>query len=354
MPKQVADEAVKELTAVRGVGPHTAQKLVAEGITSVKDLAFCRPQDVARIFGSLRKARLAINHARELVLSTEIRALAAAEYMKLIKEEEYVIHTGSHALDRLLGGGVRSHIIHCVAGAFASGKSELVMTTAVNCALGILRRPGESKYPDEPRISEGRAAVIIETEPHMVRPTRIREIAESRSDAKLAAKALEKIFILPARMASNPRSLSLCYDYIERELIGKRKLDVGLIAVDSFTLPFKVDFPGREMYPERAAEFALHFARLQHLADTYKLCVLLTGQVGGVPDEGLRLQTIAKVGVDKRPYGGDTLLHMAGVLLMLERLSGETQRSRAIVADAPDLPRQSCEIVITKRGIDDP
>uniref|UniRef100_A0A6M3XDU5 Putative DNA repair and recombination protein n=1 Tax=viral metagenome TaxID=1070528 RepID=A0A6M3XDU5_9ZZZZ len=160
------------------------------------------------------------------------------------------------------------------------------------------------------------------------------------------------IFI-PSTGSSTPYMQYLSYQRAIQIMLEK-KLDVGLIVVDSFNASFREFYSGREMLPDRAREEARHLGYLDNISAKYNIAVILTGQVMGIPDPGGQLGERVKTGHTKVAYGGDILFHWCTYIISLDQMSSEKGGEwEAVLADSPDKPRAKCRFRIVSAGVRD-
>jgi DNA repair protein RadA len=321
---------MKAFKDIRGIGPKGEEKLRARGIDSVEKLASLRMEQVIDILGVSRiKADEILRGAKELALERLIELQTAEDIFRYRREVVQRISTGSAALDALLGGGIETDNITALAGAFATGKSQLCHQVAVNCLVDLKRK-----------------AAYLETEPNTFSPQRILQMAKGRG---LEDIDLRDIFVVSSRTITDPFRQKLAYERVERAIRGG--MDIGLLVVDSFTARFRAYYHGREMFPVRAEELANHIGILEELASKYNLAILLTTQVGGLPDEGLQLEALKRFGIRQRPYGGEYLQHSAGTWLSLRQYKKDVWEAELF--DSSSLPRGTAYFRLTSEGVRD-
>lgn len=316
------------LEEIRGVGPATAEKLRAKGITSVEQICTMKPEELSEILGtSLAKAKDMINSAKEIALTEVVEVWTGKKMSEYRQEVVQYIPTGIGELDKLLGGGIPTDAITNVSGEFGAGKSQFCMTVAANC-LAVLKRP----------------VVFIETEPGTFSMARFIEIAEARG----VENAEDNVLVIPAKFVTSPHTQLLAYEAAERKA-DEAGIKPGLMVVDSFSAKIRQFYGGREMLSARSQEIARHFGKLQELASKYNMAVLLTTQVYGVPDFGGQVETSMKFGETKRPYGGEFFLHSASINLMLTQV--KANEWEIITYDVPYAPRVRIPFRIAKEGV---
>jgi len=316
MPKE---KSVKELEDLPGVGPSTADKLKAAGITTLEKVATTSPHELAEKAGiSVENAKKAIAAAQEATtIEFETGETALKEREQLGK-----ITTGSESLDALIGGGVETKAITEVYGRFATGKSQLAFQLCVNVQL-----------PQEKHGLDGNA-LFIDTE-GTFRPERVKDIAKAKGiDPKIT---LENTIIV--RVTSTDKQVLT----VERAGSLIEQKNIKLIVIDSLTSLFRSEFIGRGALNERQQKLNSHIHKLQMLADKYKLAVYITNQVMDNP--------AILFGDPTTPIGGNIIAHAATTRLYI-RKSKEDKRIVRLV-DSPNMPDGECVIRITQNGIID-
>jgi len=314
------------LEDIKGIGPKLATKLVEQGIETVEKLSIMSPRELASLSGlTLKKSNDIIRQAKEMSLE-QFEILTAQDILEYRKQLPK-IPTGSKKLDDILGGGVWADALTHLTGEYSTGKTQICHCLAVNMK------------------KLGRKTAWLETESQTFIPERILEIAKAKGvDIDLA----KDIFVVPARMFKTPEHLFNAYMAIEKRI--EKGEDIGLIVVDSFSALFRAAYGGREDLPDRSREEARHLGYLQYLASKYKIAVVLTIQVMGVPDSGMQLGVRKKMGINKQFVGGHIVGHGATFWIALDQVSGDTWK--AIVFDGP-VPRNEAIFTIDSSGIRD-
>ena len=318
-----------DLTDVKHIGDKTAEKLREKGITTVEQLVLLRPEELAAILNvNLLKAKEILMDAKDKALSKAVEVWTGARLKEYREKHVQRIPTGIPDLDRDLGGGLPTDCVVAVAGASATGKTQLVYTLAVN-SIGFLRRP----------------AFIIETEPSVVSVERILEIASARG---VKVELDKDLFVIPSKFITSPYAQYLAYEMVRRKC-KEEGVSPALVALDSFSAKFRGWYGGRETLPLRSQEIARHVTYLQELASDLNALVVLTEQVYGVPDAGAQLQAFMKFGDRRVPFGGEYLLHAPSMCLML--VQSKADEYELITFDVPFLPKKSYAFKIVKEGV---
>lgn len=317
------------LEDIKGIGDKAAEKLRERGIGTVEQLILLRPEELAAILGvNLLKAKEILMDAKDKALSRAIEVWTGARLKEYREKHVQRIPTGIDELDRDLGGGLPTDCVISVAGASATGKSQLMYTLTVN-AIGILGRP----------------VFLIETEPSTLSIERIMEIAGAKG---VNIKLEEDLYVIPAKFIVSPYAQYLAYEMV-RKMSEEKGIKPALIGVDSFTAKFRGWYGGRETLPSRSQEIARHITFLQELASIFNCLVYLTEQVYGVPDTGQQLQSMMKFGDIRRVYGGEYLLHAPSMCFMITQTKSDEYE--LIAYDVPFLPKKSYPFKITREGI---
>lgn len=320
-----------ELTEVLGIGPKTAEKLMLAGKVDAESIAVSRVDEIVAILKIGRgKARVMVNDAKSKVLDIAMRPYTLKELQEYREERVQIIPTGVAELDDILCGGIETDSITGLAGAFASGKTQLCLTIAINCIKFLKRKVG-----------------WVESESGTLRHERIYEIAKNR---RVKVDADKDFIIMPGMLVTDPNKQHLAYQVIERRI--KEGADVGLIVIDSFSQRFREFYIGREMLTPRSGETARHMGYLSILASKYNLAVVFTTHVMGIPDAGKQLETKKKEITGSALWGGSYLKHTATTWLKLQQLkrSGGI-KCRASIVDSSYLPPGDAEFMLGPKGV---
>jgi DNA repair protein RadA len=308
-----------KLEDVEGIGPATAEKLRAAGITTVEALAVTPVRTLVEIADiSEDKAAEITQNARNLL---SIRFTTAKEVLSRRSNIGYIT-TGSKALDSLLGKGIETQAITEVIGEFGSGKTQLCHQLSVTVQLPIEKGGLSGK------------ALYIDTE-GTFRPERIVSIAKGYSlDPE---KTLENIIY--ARSYNSDHQILLAEE--ATNLIPNE--NIRLIVVDSVISHFRSEYPGREVLAMRQQKLNKHLHQLSTIADIFNVAVVVTNQIQSAPD--------VFFGNPNKPAGGNILAHGSTYRLWL-RKSKENRRIARII-DSPMHPESECIFAITSKGITD-
>lgn len=196
--------------------------------------------------------------------------------------------TGCPPLDDLLGGGFERGTVTQVYGQPAAGKTNVVLSAAVEAA------------------TSGGRALYIDTEGLSV--DRFRQLVEARTDEETFEEVASRIVISEA------------YDFAEQEEAVRDAAEfadeVDLMVVDSATGFYRLERASDSTGGESLRKVARQVTHLLSLARKHDLAVVLTNQVFTDPDADRT-----------RALGGNTLEHWTGVVLRLNRFRGGNRRA---------------------------
>jgi len=314
------DKKVDDLEDLPGVGPAIAEKLREAGYTDIMTLAVASPADVA-VAAEINEAQAKkiIDSARKFA---DVGNFVTGEQILERRKHIAKLTTGSKALDELLGGGLETQAITEFFGPFGSGKTQMIHQLLVNVTL-----------PEEKGGLNGHG-ILIDTE-NTFRPERISQMATALGlDPN---ETLKKIHVARAYNSSHQMLL------VERAFETAKEYPVRLIAVDSLTAHFRVEYTGRGALAERQQLLNKHMHDLLRFADIYNAVVAVTNQVSARPDMFF--------GDPNQPIGGNIVGHTATFRISLRRSKGEKRVARLI--DSPALPEGEVVIVISNDGVRD-
>ncbi|MEA2032832.1 MAG: DNA repair and recombination protein RadB [Euryarchaeota archaeon] len=230
---------------------------------------------------------------------------------------------GCKSIDVLLGGGFESGTVTQLYGEAGSGKTNICLQAAVECA-----RKGET-------------VIFIDSEGFS--PERFLQIANTNTNTNETSETVERI----AQRISiyEPHSFeqqTSCIDEIE-ELIKEKegKNGVALVILDSATLFYRLELDEeRSIYLRRV--LANQIMHLLELARRYDLAVIITNQVYMDIEDG-----------NLRPSGGYALEHLSKVIVQLEKTAEGRGKRRAVLKKHRSMPEDtSCEFLITGDGVE--
>ncbi len=309
----------KEMTIMDlpGVGPATAEKLIASGFEELMSIAVATPGELIEASGVGESA------AKKIIAAARAAMKMGFESgIDVLKKRQNIVKipTGSTALNNLLGGGFETgSIVECF-GEFGSGKTQIAFSLAVQC---------QKQDPEA-------VAVFIDTE-NTFRPERIIELAEG------AGLDPEKVLsnIKVARAYNSDHQMLLAEKV--SDLITKQNLKVKVLIVDSLTAHFRAEFIGRGTLAERQQKLNKHLHELLKIADTYGVLVYVTNQVMSRPDVFFGDPTAA--------IGGHVVAHACTFRIYLRK--GKKGSRVAKLVDSPSLAEGEAPFIVTKEGIKD-
>jgi DNA repair protein RadA len=318
-PEEAVPGKELSITDLPGIGPASAEKLLAAGYDSLEAIAVASPSELVAVAGigegTAIKAIKAARDSLEMGFETAEKIL---ERRKLIAR----LTTGSKELDELLGGGIESQSITEVYGMFASGKSQWCFQL---CVLAQL--------PAEKGGLNG-GVLYIDTE-NSFRPERVAQIAKFRGlDPE---EVMKNIFV--AR-AFNSNHQMLLADKAQ-ELLKEK--NIKLVIVDSLTSQFRSEFVGRGQLSDRQQKLNSHMRILQKIAELYNVVVFVTNQVMSRPD--------VLFGDPTDAIGGNIVKHASKTRIYLRKSSGSKRIAKLV--DSPSLPDGEAVYQVTENGITD-
>jgi len=188
--------------------------------------------------------------------------------------------SGSPELDRLLEGGFRAGRVVEIYGASGSGKTQLAMQAVLEVA------------------ATGENAVFVDSE-GAFRPERIQAMAMARGFH--LAGLLERITYLRVRTAAAQA------DSVRALSRSARTTSAKLVAIDTVTRNFSLDFPGRPNTQNRQGALDVHLSEVARDAFLHGRAYLLSNRV-----------TFSQSGGDAR-IGGMTMEQLVHASLHLEK-----------------------------------
>ena len=247
--------------------------------------------------------------------------------------------TGCKSIDELLGGGFESGTVTQLYGEAGSGKTNICLQVAVECA-----RKGKSViFIDSEGFSPERFLQIASSKP--LQGLRggtggARDGAEPPGGSEDVESIARRIMIYEPQSFEQQTSCIKEIDAVIKEKEGKNK--VSLVILDSATLFYRLELDEeRSIYLRRA--LANQIMHLLEVARRYDLAVLITNQVYTDIENG-----------KLRPSGGSALEHLSKVIVQLEKVPGGRGKRRAILKKHRSMPEDTaCEFFITSKGIED-
>ena len=316
----VKEKKVESIEDLPGVGPAIAEKLRDAGFTDLITLAVTPPADIASAaeIGEAQAKKI-VEAARKFA---DVGNFVTGDVVFERRQHISKLTTGSQALDNLLGGGLETQAITELFGPFGSGKTQLIHQLLVNVTM-----------PEEKKGLNGEA-ILIDTE-NTFRPERIEQMSLALNlDPK---EVLKKIHVARAYNSSHQMLL------VEKAFETAKEYPIRLIAVDSLTAHFRVEYTGRGALAERQQMLNRHMHDLLRFADIYNAVVAATNQVSARPD--------VFFGDPNQPIGGNIVGHTATFRISLRRSKGDKRIARLI--DSPSLPEGEVVIVINSEGVRD-
>jgi DNA repair protein RadB len=228
---------------------------------------------------------------------------------------------GCKSIDELLGGGFESGTVTQLYGEAGSGKTNICLQAAVECAR------------------KGKTVIFIDSEGFS--PERFLQIANANTNetSETVERIAQRISIYEPHSFEQQTS---CIDEIE-ELIKEKegKNGVALVILDSATLFYRLELDEeRSIYLRRV--LANQIMHLLELARRYDLAVIITNQVYMDIEDG-----------NLRPSGGYALEHLSKVIVQLEKTAEGRGKRRAVLKKHRSMPEDtSCEFLITGDGVE--
>jgi DNA repair protein RadB len=266
--------------------------------------------------------------------------------------------TGCKSIDELLGGGFESGTVTQLYGEAGSGKTNICLQVAVECA----RKGKKIIFIDSEGFSPERFLQIASAMPLQglrVSPSgacggtgRARDGAEPHStgatvSATSASGDSEDVESMARRIIIyEPHSFeqqTSCINEIEKVIKEKEgESGVVLVILDSATLFYRLELDDeRSIYLRRV--LANQIMHLLEIARRYDLAVIITNQVYMDIENG-----------NLRPSGGYALEHLSKVIVQLEKTAEGHGKRRATLKKHRSMPEDtSCEFFITDKGVED-
>jgi DNA repair protein RadA len=313
-----------EIQDVEGIGPTTAKKLEAAGITSVMDLAVASLDQLAvDINCSKDSAAVFIMAAQKLLRESNVleKEFVTADSVLEKRKSMLICSTGSKSLDELLQGGIETQAVTEFYGEFGSGKSQICHTL---CAI--------AKQPINDGGLDG-GVIYIDTE-GTFRPERLQQIAESRGFDK--SKVLRYTMLCKVYNSSH---LELIIKELGRYI---NEFNAKLVIIDSVISLHRAEFTGRGTLADRQQRLNSILHKLIRVAEIFNVVVIITNQVQTSPD--------SYFGDPTKPTGGNVIGHTSTYRIYL-RKSGDNRIAKMI--DSPYHPYSDIRFTINERGIDD-
>jgi DNA repair protein RadA len=309
----------------QGVAANTISRLKSASYTTCETVVLVSPKQLAEDCNlSLEVAEKVRLQARKLAERGGFINRDGITALDLLKRKVTRFTIGCEAVDKLLGGGVRTGVITEFAGEFRTGKTNLSSQAAVTVQL-----PKEIG-------GLGAGAAYIDTEGSF-RAERVRKIAERFG--LNAADALKNILYFEVFNTKDQ------IDTVKQLFKIVPDQNVRLIVLDSMIQHFRAEYPGRENLATRQQRLNLHLQDVKRLMRGFDCAFIMTNQVQAQPD-GLPFKEPTK------PTGGNILFHASDYRVMLKKGKGDARIAK--ILDAPDLD-SNIEVAfkITEQGVED-
>jgi DNA repair protein RadA len=321
MAKTEQKDKKKEYTIsdLPGVGPSTAEKLMAAGIDTLLAVA------VSSIGTLTDEAGVSESVARKMIQAARDMLDMGFETGDVILEKRKSVNkikTGSEGFDEVMGGGFETGAITELFGEFGSGKTQVVHQLAVNVQL-----------PKDQGGLDGKV-IYIDTE-NTFRPERIIQMSK-------------KAGLDPDQVLKNIK-IARAYNSDHQMLLAEKAEDLlksgeyRLLIVDSLTAHFRAEFIGRGTLSERQQKLNRHMHTLLKIADMYNVAVVVTNQVMAKPN--------VMFGDPTQAIGGHVVGHSSTFRIYLRK--GKKGSRVAKLVDSPNLPENECVFYVNQSGLSD-
>jgi DNA repair protein RadA len=318
-----------DLTDIPGVGPSTANNLIAAGYYDFATIANATGKEMSLVVDGVTElsANKIIAEARQMV---RIGDFISATDLKVKRNSLRRVTTCSNALDNLFknpkddGVGLESQSITEFFGEFGSGKTQLCFQLAVNCTMPVEKG------------GLGAKCIVIDTENTFI-PSRIEQIAEALEiDPQVA---LDNILVARALNSSHQQLLLQ-----EKAYELAKDNDIGMIIVDSLTSHFRSEYIGRGMLADRQGQLAKFMRELLRFCYQNNVVGVVTNQVLANPGQ--------LFGDPNKPVGGHVVGHASTYRVYL-RKAGKGGYREARMVDAPDIAETEITFKVSPEGVRD-
>jgi DNA repair protein RadA len=336
---EVEDNVNSPITVLPGIGEVRAKRLIENGVETIMDLAVTTPMEIKDITGvdedvAINLVSLAKDKLTELDIIRKSEMTGTELYNYRTRDIDR-IHTGSHKLDDMFGGGIETESITEFFGIFGSGKTQVCHTCAVMVQL-----------PKDKGGLNGNV-VWVDTE-NTFRPERIVGIAMAltKCSEEEAKKFLERITVIRAHNSAHQLSIvNNMNHWLTMDLRDKKKEDPKprLLIVDSLTSLFRTEYLGRGNLANRQQKLGQHMKKLARIAEVWKMAVLITNQVLSDPSAPAFMDPI-------KPAGGNVVGHISTYRLYIKR-AGKKRIVRMV--DSPSHPDFEVVVDVGEEGIKD-
>lgn len=313
---------------IEGLGETAVRKLKAYGITDVEMLATASAHELMDYIAiPLDTARDYQKKACELLLREGLISPNFKTAEELLEERHSLprLSTGSIEVDNLIGGGLIAKAIHEFYGMEGSGKTQLMHTAAaLQTVANDKWLPGKTLYLDTERT---------------FKPERVLEIAEARG---LNWDDVKKTIIIRTFAGTTDLEVYMADQIapgISKDIIAN---NVKLVVVDSIIALHRAEYVGRGQLAERQQKLARIMSKLSHVADIYKIVVVINNQVLADP------ATLA--GDPNKPCGGHIIGHTSMYRFYIK--AHGAKRSATLVKSSGD-PYRQVFFSVTDKGVED-
>jgi DNA repair protein RadB len=217
------------------------------------------------------------------------------------------VKTGIKPLDELLGGGFQPGAINLIYGEAASGKTTLVLLTAVN----FLKKSKATK------------CIYID------------------SDSKINIDRLEEIAAHKKLSVLNQFNLFIPYTFKEQEEVIEHLQRLSpsiLVILDSVTSLYRAEITGEEETYRLNKELNRQLGYMAELARTSGSCFILTGQVRSVLDSN-----------QIEPVASRLLGYWSSSIIKLEK--NPSPGMRQVILEKPRRPGNVIIVKVTNEGM---
>ncbi|MEM3150542.1 MAG: DNA repair and recombination protein RadA [Candidatus Nezhaarchaeales archaeon] len=284
------------------------EELLALGYRTVEAIAFTSPSTLAKDLGvSLEAAERCVKAAVE---SLSVKPVSLEELMRKQLDVER-IHTGSRALDKLLGGGIESCMVTEFYGEYGAGKTQICHQLSVNAQL--------------PKSMGGLSSKVAYIDPDgTFRPERVvRMSIELGLDPKATLNNI--LYFKPTNT-------------YQQALAARKAVEEGvkLLIIDSVVSLFRIDGGMATGY----RGLTQHLRMLRDLALSNRLAIVITNQAVARPE----------LGVEVAPAGGFSV-ETSLTRVRLEKRVGGVRVAK--LENSPYLAEGEALFKITEGGIRD-
>ncbi|MCK4735681.1 MAG: DNA repair and recombination protein RadB, partial [Methanophagales archaeon] len=220
--------------------------------------------------------------------------------------------TGCKSIDELLGGGFESGTVTQLYGEAGSGKTNICLQVAVECA----RKGKKVIFIDSEGFSPERFLQIASAKPLQGLHGRGAEPHRASGDSEDVESMARRIIIYEPHSFEQQTSCINEIEEVIKEKEGER--GVALVILDSATLFYRLELDDeRSIYLRRV--LANQIMHLLEIARKHDLAVIITNQVYMDIEDG-----------NLRPSGGYALEHLSKVIVQFEKAAEGRGKRRAV------------------------